>query len=56
MNKAFEYEVRYDSKGRLAGRRWSVGPVLITTVAGLILSFTGHSAWASIEKLVQLLK
>ena len=41
MHKAFEYEVKFGKDGRPVERRWSVGPVFITTCATVLLALTG---------------
>jgi hypothetical protein len=40
MHKAFEYEVKFGKDGRPVGRRWSIGPVFITTSAAVLLALT----------------
>jgi hypothetical protein len=56
MHKAFEYEVKFGKDGRLVERRWSVGPVFITTSAAVLLALTGHTIWAGIGTVLQSLK
>jgi hypothetical protein len=56
MHKAFEYEVKYDSKGKAVERRWSVGPVLVTSAAALLLALTGHTVWSGITTLLKAVK
>jgi hypothetical protein len=56
MHKAIEYEAEFDKPGRLTKRRWSIGPVLVTTVAGVILALTGHTVWAGISTVLQSVK
>jgi hypothetical protein len=42
VNKAFEYESRYDKNGR-PERRWSVGAVLVWGVVALVLGLAGKA-------------
>ena len=56
MHKAFEYEVKFGKDGRPTGRRWSVGPVLITSIVALILTLTGHTIWAGMSVVLKSLK
>ena len=56
MHKAFEYEVKFGKDGRPVERRWSVGPVFITTGAGVLLALTGHTLWTGIGAVLQSLK
>jgi hypothetical protein len=56
MHKAIEYAVEFDKSGRLTKRRWSIGPVLITTAAGVFLTLTGHTIWAGIGTVLRTLK
>jgi hypothetical protein len=56
MQKAFEYEAEFDKSGRLLRRRWSIGPVLITSMAGLVLALTGHSLRSGISAFVKTVK
>lgn len=56
VKNAIEYEVKFDRGGRLAERRLRIGPVLITTVAGLILALTGHTIWNTIVDLLEISK
>lgn len=51
MQKAFEYEVEFNQPGRVLKRRLSIGPVLITTAATLLLTFTGHTLIGGLTKL-----
>jgi hypothetical protein len=48
MHKAFEYEMKYDRSGRPSEKRWSIGPVSITTAAAVLLALTGHTVWSGI--------
>jgi hypothetical protein len=43
VNKAFEYEVRFGKDGKLALRRWSIGPVLIIGAIVIVLALTGKA-------------
>lgn len=56
MHKAFEYEVKYDSRGKAVERRWSVGPVLVTSTLALLLSLTGHTVWGGITAFLKAAK
>jgi len=56
MHKAIEYEVKYDQRGRAIERRWSVGPVLITTAATVMLTLHGHTIWNGIAALLKVIK
>jgi hypothetical protein len=56
MDKAFEYEVRFRKDGKALERRWSVGPVLITSVVALILSLTGHTVRTEIITLLKTIR
>jgi len=56
MHKAFEYEVKFGKDGRPVERRWSIGPVLITSVVALILALTGHTILDAIATLLKALK
>ena len=51
MKNGFEYEAEYDPRGKLVKKRLTVGPILITTMAGLVLSLTGHTVWAGLAGL-----
>jgi hypothetical protein len=51
MKNALEYEAEYDGKGRVVRKRLYIGPVLITTAAGLVLSMSGHTVWAGLASL-----
>ena len=42
MNKAFEYESKYKD-GKLVERRWSVGPILVSSFVGLVLALAGKA-------------
>jgi len=53
MHKAFEYEVKFGRDGRPAERRWSIGPVLVTSIVALILALTGHTIWGSEQEFVE---
>lgn len=56
MHKAIEYEVKYDRKGRPIERRWSIGPILVTTFGTLVLALTGHTLWNGIVTFVKAVK
>jgi hypothetical protein len=56
MHKAFEYEVKFGKDGRPVERRWSVGPVFITTCATVLLALTGHSIWIGIGTVLKSLR
>ena len=56
MHKAFEYEVKFGKSGKPTERKVSVGPVLVTTVSGVVLALTGHTIWSGISKLVETIK
>jgi hypothetical protein len=56
MQNAFEYEVKFDKSGRPTERRWSVGPVLVTSLFGLILALTGHTIWNGMTAFVKAVK
>jgi hypothetical protein len=56
MHKAFEYEVKFGKDGRPAERRWSIGPVLVTAISGVVLALTGHTTWSGILKFLATVK
>ena len=56
MQKAFEYESKFDRNGKLLERRWSIGPVLVTSTFALILALTGHTIWNGILPLLKAVK
>ena len=56
MHKALEYEVRFGKDGKPLERRWSVGPVFITTGAAVLLALTGHTAWTELITVLNALK
>jgi hypothetical protein len=56
MHKAFEYEVKFGKDGRPVERRWSVGPVLVTSFVMLILTLTNHTVWNGILALLKAIK
>jgi hypothetical protein len=56
MHKAFEYEVKFGRDGRSLERRWSIGPVLITSIVALILALTGHTILHAAATLLKALK
>lgn len=56
MHKAIEYEAKYGKDGKRTDLRWSVGPVLITTIAGVILALSGHTIWSGILAVVKEIK
>ena len=56
MHKAFEYEAEFDKGGRRLKVRWSIGPVMITTAAGIYLALTGHTIWNKLADMIALIR
>ena len=47
MHKAIESRTKLKD-GKVVEREWSVGPVLVTTVATVVLALTGHTVFNGI--------
>ena len=55
MHKAIEFKTKLKD-GKVVEREWSVGPVLVTTAATVILALTGHTIWSDILAAVKTVK
>lgn len=55
MHKAIESRTRFKD-GKIIEREWSIGPVLVTTVAGVVLALTGHTIVNGIISVLKVIK
>jgi hypothetical protein len=53
MQKAIEYAVKFSKDGRVLERRWSIGPVLVTSVLAVAFALAGHTPWGVILTLLK---
>jgi len=56
MHKAFEFRRMYGKDGKPTETEWSIGPVIVTTAAAVILGLSGHTIWNGIIRLLVAIK